>query len=360
MRILQIINSLQIGGAQRLLADLLPLMNRLHDVELLTLKDDPSPFAQQLHEVGIKMHCLNIKTLYNPLIALKIRRFLKRQPRYDIIHAHLFPVLYWVPLATAGMRQHLIWTEHSTSNRRQQKLLFRYADRMAYSRYDKIICISQATRDSLSKWMGAQADDGRLCVIENGIDTAKFKNPKTERQRPYTLIQVSRFEASKDQDTVIRAMPLLPQDIQLVFVGDGSRMEACKALCTKLNVQDRVKFLGARADIAQLLSEADIAIQSSHWEGFGLTAVEAMAAGLPIIASDINGLRQVVDGAGLLFPKGDAEALSRFILLLRSDNHTYQEISGKCQRRSQQYDIQNTADKYISIYEKMTNKQKQS
>jgi len=354
MRILQIINSLQIGGAQRLLADFLPLMNRQHDVELLTLKDDPSPFAQQLHEVGIKMHCLNIKSLYNPLVALKIRQFLKRQPRYDIIHVHLFPALYWVPLATAGMRQHLIWTEHSTSNRRQQKLFFRYADRMAYSQYDKIICISQATCNSLGEWMGAQANDSRLCVIENGIDTAKFIRKKTERQQPYTLIQVSRFEASKDQDTVIRAMPLLPQDIQLMFVGDGSRIEACKELCKKLNVQDRVRFLGARADIAQLLSEADIAIQSSHWEGFGLTAVEAMAAGLPVIATNVDGLRQVVEGAGMLFQQGDEKELAQAISKLINTPTFYQELSEKSLQQAKQYDISNMTDKYMEIYEALS------
>jgi glycosyltransferase involved in cell wall biosynthesis len=358
MRILQIINSLQIGGAQRLLADFLPLMNRQHDVELLTLKDDPSPFAQQLHEVGIKMHCLNIKSLYNPLVALKIRRFLKRQPRYDIIHVHLFPALYWVPLATAGMRQHLIWTEHSTSNRRQQKLFFRYADRMAYSQYDKIICISQATCNSLGEWMGAQANDSRLCVIENGIDTAKFIRKKTERQQPYTLIQVSRFEASKDQDTVIRAMPLLPQDIQLVFVGDGSRMEACKELCKKLNVQDRVRFLGARADIAQLLSEADIAIQSSHWEGFGLTAVEAMAAGLPVIATNVDGLRQVVEDAGMLFTQGDEKELAQTISLLINTPTLYHDLSEKSLQQAKYYDISNMTDKYMEIYEAFWNSSK--
>ena len=358
MRILQIINSLQIGGAQRLLADFLPLMNRQHDVELLTLKDDPSPFAQQLHEAGIKMHCLNIKSLYNPLVALKIRRFLKRQPRYDIIHVHLFPALYWVPLATAGMRQHLIWTEHSTSNRRQQKLLFRYADKMAYSQYDKIICISQATCNSLGEWMGAQANDSRLCVIENGIDTSKFKSQKTERQQPYTLIQVSRFEASKDQDTVIRAMPLLPQDIQLVFVGDGSRLETCKALCEKLNVQDRVRFLGARADIAQLLSEADIAIQSSHWEGFGLTAVEAMAAGLPVIATNVDGLRQVVEGAGMLFTQGDEKELAQAISMLVNTPTLYHELSEKSLQQAKYYDISNMTDKYMEIYEAFWNSSK--
>lgn len=351
MRILQIINDLQIGGAQRLLSDLLPLLHRQHDVEVLLLQEKPSSFVRQLCDSGITLHSLNVRSLYNPTTIFRIRRFLQRQPPYDIIHVHLFPALYWVPMAVAGMRQRLVWTEHSTSNRRQQNLMFRYTDRMAYAHYDKLICISQATRDSLESWIGAKNNDPRLCVVENGIDTGKFQHHKREKRAPRTLIQVSRFEASKDQDTVIKAMPQLPPDIQLLLVGDGSRMDECKALCHSLNLQDRVHFLGARADVAQLLSQADIAIQSSHWEGFGLTAVEAMAAGLPVVASDVEGLRQVVKGAGLLFPQGDSETLSRLIIQLLSDEHTYLEVSERCQRRSQQYDIRETAYKYIAIYE---------
>lgn len=351
MRILQIINDLQIGGAQRLLTDLLPLLNKQHNVDVLVLQQRQSPLMQQLRDSGITLYCLNIKSLYFPTTIFRIRRFLRCHPLYDIIHVHLFPSLYWVPMAVAGMHQRLVWTEHSTSNRRHQTMFFRYTDRIVYSSYEKIICISQATRDSLKSWLNARDIDKHLCVIENGIDTQKFRNQKKEKRQPRSLIQVSRFEASKDQDTVIKAMLQLPSDMKLTLVGDGSRLDECKALCNSLGLQDRVCFLGARADIAQLLSQADIAIQSSHWEGFGLTAVEAMAAGLPVIASDVDGLRQVVEGAGLLFPLGDAEALSKHVMHLLSDENAYQEVADKCLHRAQQYDIQETANKYIAIYE---------
>lgn len=355
MKVLQIINDLQIGGAQRLLADMLPFLHKRIDVDVLVLQEKQSPFAKQICDSGVSLHCLNVKSLYNPVTILKIRDFIKRQPKYDIIHVHLFPSLYWTSLAVTGMHQRLVWTEHSTSNRRQQKFLFRYTDRMAYSRYDKIICIGNSTRDALMSWIGSQDNDGRFCVIENGVNIEKFKNPNRKTQQRHTLIQVSRFEPSKDQDTVIRAMSQLPPDIQLLLVGDGSRLDKCKALCNSLNLQDRVHFLGARTDIAQLLSRADIAIQSSHWEGFGLTALEAMAAGLPVIASDVEGVRQVVEGAGLLFPQGDSKALSKIIMQLLSDEHTYMEVSKQCLQRSQQYDIQETANKYISVYEDTLN-----
>lgn len=353
MRILHIINDLEIGGAQRLLADFLPLMNKQHNVEVLVLREKPSPIIECLIDSGVKIHCLDVKSLYNPLTTLRIRLFLKQQPRYNVIHVHLFPSLYWVPLAVIGMHLHLVWTEHSTSNRRQQNPLLRYTDRIVYSRYDKIICISQATCDSLKDWLGAQSDD-HLCVIENGIDIKKFKNQKTVKRQHKSLIQISRFEASKDQDTVIKAMLLLPKDIHLVFVGDGSRIEICKALCNTLNLQDRVHFLGSKANIAQLLGKADIAIQSSHWEGFGLSAVEAMASGLPVIASDVDGLHQVVDGAGLLFPKGDEKSLAQLIEKIINNPTLYNELSEKSLLRAQQYEISNMTIKYLQVYEQVS------
>ena len=350
MRILQIINDLQIGGAQRLLTDLLPLLNKQHNVDVLVLQQRQSPLMQQLRDSGITLYCLNIKSLYFPTTIFRIRRFLRCHPLYDIIHVHLFPSLYWVPMAVAGMHQRLVWTEHSTSNRRHQTMVFRYTDRIVYSSYEKIICISQATRDSLKSWLNARDIDKHLCVIENGIDTQKFRNQKKEKRQPRSLIQVSRFEASKDQDTVIKAMLQLPSDMKLTLVGDGSRLDECKALCNSLGLQDRVCFLGARADIAQLLSQADIAIQSSHWEGFGLAAVEMMAAGLPVVASDVDGLKQVVEGAGILFPHGDYEKLAEEVKKLIVDKDYYSQTKQKCLECSKRYGIESTVQKYIDVY----------
>jgi glycosyltransferase involved in cell wall biosynthesis len=130
-------------------------------------------------------------------------------------------------------------------------------------------------------------------------------------------------------------------------------MNRCKNEAERLGVRERIVFAGQQDDITTWFTKADIAIQSSNWEGFGLAAVEAMAVGLPTIASDVEGLRQVVEGAGLLFPKGDAKTLSKLILQTLTDNSVYQEISEKCRNRSLLYDIQNTANLYVSIYEEV-------
>ena len=97
-----------------------------------------------------------------------------------------------------------------------------------------------------------------------------------------------------------------------------------------------------------------MAVMSSHWEGFGLAAVEGMAAGKPVIASDIDGLSQVVDGAGLLFPKGDEKALASCILEIYEDKDYYQRLSELSVERAKEFDLSHMVNQYIKIYHRIT------
>ena len=117
-----------------------------------------------------------------------------------------------------------------------------------------------------------------------------------------------------------------------------------------MKVSQYVRFLGLRTDIPQLLQAADIIVMSSHWEGFGLVAVEGMASGRPFIASDVDGLREVVGQAGVLFPRGDDEALAQTIRQLCEHPDEYREVALRCQEKAQQYDISVTASKYLELY----------
>lgn len=161
---------------------------------------------------------------------------------------------------------------------------------------------------------------------------------------------ISRFAPAKDQKTVIKAISLLEDSIHLIFVGDGETINICKQYAKDLNVENRVHFLGTRSDIPELIAQCEIGVQSSHWEGFGLTAVEMMAGGLPVIASNVNGLKQVVEDAGLLFETGNAIELKNYINKLLEDKAYYNKISVACKERSIQYSITNMAEKYMLLY----------
>ena len=133
-------------------------------------------------------------------------------------------------------------------------------------------------------------------------------------------------------------------------MGDGERKEEYQSLVKELNIENKVKFLGVRNDIPKILKITDICVLSSNWEGFGLAAIESMAAGKPVIASNVAGLKQIVEGNGLVFEKGNEKDLEEKIRFLLNDKKKYEEISRKCLEKSKEYDIQKIKNKIKSIY----------
>ena len=339
---------MEIGGAQRLLSDLLPILKQQGiDVSLLVLKSENNDFCRKVFDAGVKIISLDVKYFRNPFLAFKVRSIIKG---YDVVHAHLVHSLYICSLAARGLKTKLIYTEHSTSNNRRGKACVRPIEKFIYGRYDKLISISQQTQDALQDWL--QSNDGRFIVINNGVDTKAFANIH-KKVIPKSLIMVSRFASSKDQETVIRAMKELDNDITLRFVGDGVNLEHCKQVANDLGVSNRIHFLGARSDVADLIAESYIGIQSSNWEGFGLTAVEIMACGKPVIATEVNGLKQVVEGAGLLFEAGNDKELASAINHLLSDDAFYNKVAGKCYERAKEYDVKIMSSQYKEVYKRL-------
>lgn len=347
MKILHVITSLEIGGAQRLLADLLPIQAASADVKLLVYERVDNDFEKSIERAGIKIVSLNEHNFHNPGIIFRMRKFFKD---YDLVHAHLFPTVYWASLAARGLNMKLIYTEHSTSNSRRNKWYFRPVERFMYGRYDGVISISQQTQDALTAWLG-QHDD-RFVVINNGVNTCRFASVKVPII-PMSLIMVSRFAASKDQETVIRAMKYINKKAILRLVGDGVNRTHCEKLANELGVSDRVQFLGSRSDVTELVAASYIGIQSSNWEGFGLTAVEIMACGKPVIVTNVDGLKQVVEGAGEIFTLGNASELATRVNYLLADEKYYQEMSDRCRQRAQEYDISVMSEKYMKLYKSL-------
>jgi glycosyltransferase involved in cell wall biosynthesis len=355
MKLLQVITSLYTGGAEKLLVDSIPLYrSKGIDMELLLLNGTRTSFFKILEEQNIPIYTLSqgsIKTVYNPLLIFRIIPYLKK---YDIIHVHLFPTLYWVALAKLLMfsKVELIFTEHSTNNKRIQKTIGRIFDRFIYAQYNFIVSISKGVDTNIKSHLSFKDDKFR--IINNGINLFSFIHSKTETQGiekiKKTIIQVSSFQYPKDQATLIRSLPYLPENIKIVLVGDGENRLKCENLVKELNVENRVSFLGVRMDIFDLIKNSYICVLSSNWEGFGLVAVEYMAAGRPVIASDVSGLREIVAGAGLLFPAGDEKILAEQIHALLSDTDYYEKVAKACLERSKAYDINTMVDQYIKLY----------
>jgi glycosyltransferase involved in cell wall biosynthesis len=360
MKIVHIINSLESGGAEKLLLDTLPLYNNKKIVtDLIVLNGSDYPFLRGLRSLNCcSIHSLGLHSAYNPLYLFKIIPFLKK---YDVAHVHLFPSQYWVVIAKflSGSKIKLVYTEHSSSGKRIKSSFFRKTDPFFYRQYDRVIAISENVAKVVQQHSGLNAT---IEIISNGVLVDTFKNSIPAQKTAFfpnsssalkIVLQVASFKEPKDQKTVIRSLAHLPSEVQLVLVGEGILKQECVTLAKELGLEDRVLFLGIRIDVPQLLKMADIVVLSSNYEGFSLAAVEGMASGIPVIASNVDALTTIVKGAGILFKAGDELQLAAEIEKLLANELYYQDIVRNGLERAAQYDIHFMVDKHIKMYKKL-------
>jgi glycosyltransferase involved in cell wall biosynthesis len=352
MRALHIIDSLNRGGAETMLTAMAPKFRRWGvTCDVVALMDWPSPLEQKLRDEGVFLRYTGVRSLNSPTQISALSRLLSG---YDIVHVHLFPAQLWTVLAKSGLRDRipLVTTEHAIWNGRRRWWL-RSIDSWMYQHYSHIACISGATAESLVHWCPGVAE--KISVIPNGIPLEMFENatPATLENVPCDatrLVFVGRCNAYKDHETLLRALRTVP-DAHLLLVGDGPLRLQLERLAQSLGIANRVSFLGWREDVAAILKASDIYVHPTHSDGFGLAACEAMAAGLPVVASDVPGLAQVVDGAGILFPAGDERALADSLNALINSPMQRLNAGRASLARARQFSIEKTILGYIDMYE---------
>ena len=343
------------GGAEKLVADMVPRMIQYgHQVDVLLFDGTETPLKQELEKKGVTIYSLSMGgAVYNPLYIIKLVSYLQI---YDIIHTHNTACQLFVALASKLCPARIITTEHSTNNRRRNWKWYKTIDRWMYNQYKMIVCISDIAEKKLKGYL--HHCQYRITTIYNGIDIFRFANAnpntklKEEANNRIILSMVAGFRYEIDQATLIRSLKYLPiGQYEVWLIGDGERKSQLQKLCQKEQVDNYVRFLGIRNDIPEILKASDIIIMSSHFEGLSLSSIEGMASGRPFIASDVDGLRDITLGAGILFPEGNEKILSQNIQKLIKDKTLYNETAQQCMIRAAKYDIQHTTNNYLKIYQ---------
>jgi glycosyltransferase involved in cell wall biosynthesis len=358
MKILQVINWMDTAGAEKLLLETIPIYNKKGvQVDLLLLNGKKSPFFKELEIQNIcNVYSIGNGSLYNPKFIFRIIPFFKK---YSIVHVHLFPSLYWVAISKiiAFSNVNLVYTEHASTNRRMQNSFLRLFDKFIYNKYKKIVCISIEVEIAIKKHLNFP--ESKFRSINNGINISKITN-----ETPYLksdlglqineddilLLQVSRFQPQKDQNTLIRSLIYLPKNVHLLLVGDGILKYESEKLAIDLSLSERVHFLGIRLDVPKLLKTVDIVVLSTHYEGLSLASIEGLASGKPFVASDVPGLSEIVTGAGILFQSQNEKALAVEINRLIDDKDYKEKIVELCVNRAKKYDIEIMVQKHLNLY----------
>lgn len=360
MRVLHVINSLALGGAERLLSDLLPELAALGiDCGVLVLDARGDVFSVGLRKAGVTVIFARDggASPFAPARLLDIRKVIKRE-QPDIVHAHLGPSFHWCALASPASRSHaLVATEHASVNRRMELPVLRKFEEFCYGRYDAVACVSGDAANAIHSWLGVAGD--RLPVIANGIALERFAGAVPAADVVEALAgrtgvaMVARFVPVKGHQTALDALALLHPDHVLVMAGDGPDRAAVESRARERGVAERCLFLGGRNDVPAVLAACRCYLQTSSAEGFGIAALEAMASGLPVVASDVPGLSTLVDGAGRLFPLGDAVACAREVRLLCQEGAAREACLTAGHARAASYSIRSSARAYARLYEKI-------
>lgn len=364
MRILHVITSLQTGGAETLVVNMMPRFRALgHELGVVVFNANRTPLMERLERECPDCRIYRLGTsYYNPWYIVKLMGIMRK---YDIVHTHNSSPQLFVAIANLICRKKLVTTEHNTHNRKRDIRLFAFVDKWMYRQYDSVICISDIAESKLREYLHVKqcrsVSRQHICTINNGVDVAVFHNAQPIDRKSigssdsrFVTVMVAGFREAKDQDTLIRAIASLPKDrFELWLVGDGIRRPELEQCIRDVQAEEQVRLLGLRTDVPRILKAADVVVMSSHWEGLSLSNIEGMSAGKPFVASNVNGLREVTDGYGLLFPHGDAAALADIIKRLHDDRLYYELVAKRCYERAQQFDIQKMVEAYHEIYEEM-------
>jgi glycosyltransferase involved in cell wall biosynthesis len=345
MKVLHVINSLTSGGAENMLIGFFSELKK-DNFEILLLVDDNIAFNIPKH---IKYTTLsNSNKRYSFKKLFQLYKFIKKG-EFDIVHSHLFPSQYYVGIISFFFTEiKFITTEHNTTNTRRNNWFFRITDTLIYKQYDKIIFISQGVKNSFFKNFKNIKTKG--IIINNGISLKKFQVKKNNTSIKTKIIMVARFSEQKDHITLIKTMLLLDKKYTLTLVGEGPLLKDVKLFVKKNNLDKRVSFLGFRKDIEKLYQEYHLFVLSSIWEGFGLVVIEAMASGLPVIASNVDGLRDVVQDAGLLFEPSNEKELASLISKVLTNRGLYANLKKRGLKRAGLYDIKTLVKKTVALY----------
>ena len=336
-----------IGGSERHLLTLLPaLAERGIEVVFVGLDDpawDPSDFYDALTVPAIRIPAPH------DLDPLLLGRLLRRL-RADVVHTHLVHGDVYGGLAGALRGLPLVSTKHNDDRFRLGA--FRFVERGLARLSRRIVTITDALREFTISRVGIPAD--KVVTIHYGLDELPVpwgvNPPDAVPAGACILLAVARLSEQKGIDVAIRALASLPEDAVLVVLGEGPERPRLLSLAQDLEVAPRVFLPGRQPDVAAWLRRASVLVHPARWEGFGLGVLEAMLAGLPVVASDVSSLPElVVDGkTGLLVRPDDPAALAAGVA--RALEHGDRLGAAGRARARREFSVARMADRTADLY----------
>ena len=361
-RVFFLVDSLAVGGSETQAVELARRLSRNHEVVLGCLRAE-GPLRERLQNSPVKVVEFHpkggIDSLHGAYQLLRLATFL-RKGRFDVVHTHdLWSNLMGVPAAKLARVPVVISSQRDLSHLPWYSAKRRSWLRRIQRLSDIVVVNAEAIREQL-----IGADDlpaEKLRVIHNGVDVDMFaavsrsRDGSSDRKKSVVLVGNMGSDVKGHRDliaaapTVIREFP----DVHFVFVGDGTLREEFEAQVRELGIEESFAFLGRRGDVPEILASSDIGVLPSRAEGLPNALLEYMAAGLPVVVSNVGGNGEVVkDGvSGLLVPAGDPSRLADALLhYLRDPDFAHRLGNNGRERVRQEFSFESLVDRVEALY----------
>jgi glycosyltransferase involved in cell wall biosynthesis len=366
IRVALVITGLEFGGAERCLTNLAcGLHGDGFQISVYSLRLPPARprdrLVRQLKRAQIPIHFLELRTRLQLFAAIRRLREHFAANRPDLVQNFLFHANVVGTIAAARCGVRAICTGIRVAERGSWRWWLLRRTKHLVTRH---VCVSQSVADIAGRRLGEPAK--RLTVIPNGINASQFQGAKAADMTPLgvapgrrVIAAVARLERQKGIDWLLRLMPnvfaQLP-DHDLLVVGDGPNRSSLERFATSLGIADRVHFALWQNDIPAILRASDMFVLPSRWEGMPNALLEAMASGLPVVASDVEGVAESLSAADerQVVPATDAAAFARQVVQWGRQPRAAKQTGARNSRTAaERFSVDSMIRQYRTLYESL-------
>lgn len=347
------------GGAEKMVAQLAAGMDTEKDnVEVFCVYGEPQDnhLEQMVKDSGVRIHFIGKKRGFSFSAMVKLFRELNAfQP--DVVHTQQYACVYaalW-PWIRKKPFLHTFHTLPKIENRRfTRRILTRF---LVKRRIMMPVAISGSNQQLIADYYGLQRNT--IPLVRNPVDVHKFSSGERPADDTFRFITVGRFSKEKNQRMMLHAFAELLKkgcDARLVMLGKGEEEENLRALARELGISEQIDFAGFVVNVEDYLGNADVFLLSSDYEALPLALLEAMAAGLPIISTDVGGVQDIVTDNGILISAGDTAALVQAMEEMYRKQDVRARMAAASRNNVRAYDVSNTVAGYSELYRRFGGK----
>jgi len=366
LNVLHLINYPGKGGSERYI---LSLAEALHDnkCKFHVAYSEDGPMLRQVRKMGIKTYKIAMRSPYDIKAAMQVKK-LCRELSIDIVHTHFLRENYIGVLSKLlGNRVVLVNTGHLLA---KKNILVKLTDLLFSAATDEIIAVSNAVKEML---VSEGIRPSKISVIYNGVNLGYWKGERNLKAREdfsigeeeFVVTSVARFSEEKGHLFLLESIKQFQKlrqrsgkgfrrKVRFLLVGDGENLEHCKNLASIMGISDLVIFAGFRKDVRSILHSSDLYVSHSMSEALGISILEAMACGLPVVATNSGGPSEIINeqnNCGILVECGDTEGFAAAVHEIANNTQLYDTFrKNALEIVEKEFNLDNTAESTYNLY----------